>query len=49
MKGFINKIISESIENLQICYIDYSGRLCGKIVPQHKFESVFTNGIVFSR
>ena len=49
MEDIIRKINGDSIENLQICYIDYSGRLCGKIVPQHKFESVFTNGIVFAK
>ena len=38
MEDIIRKINGDSIENLQICYIDYSGRLCGKIVPKHKFE-----------
>ena len=49
MKDIIKKINNDSIENLQICYIDYSGRLCGKIIPKHKFESTFSDGIVFAK
>ena len=41
--------MTNKIENLQICYVDYSGRLCGKIIPKHKFESTFNNGIVFAK
>ena len=49
MKDIIKKINNDSIENLQICYIDYSGRLCGKYIPEHKFDTVFENGIVFAK
>ena len=49
MKNIISKLKSDSIDKLQICYNDYSGRLCGKIIPEHKFNSVFESGIVFAK
>ena len=49
MKNIINKLKTDSINKLQICYNDYSGRLCGKYIPEHKFDTVFENGIVFAK
>ena len=49
MKNIISKLKSDSIDKLQICYNDYSGRLCGKIIPEHKFNSVFESGVVFAK
>ena len=49
MKNIISKLKTDSIKKLQICYNDYSGRLCGKIVPENKIDSVFENGVVFAK
>ncbi|PPR43377.1 MAG: Glutamine synthetase [Alphaproteobacteria bacterium MarineAlpha5_Bin11] len=49
MKDIENILNTDSIEKLQVCYNDYSGRLCGKIVPKHKFHSAIKNGIVFAK
>ena len=49
MKNILSKLKTDSVKKLQVCYDDYSGRLCGKIVPENKFESVFKNGVVFAK
>ena len=49
MKNIISNLKSDSIDKLQICYIDYSGRLCGKVIPEKKFNSIFENGVVFAK
>ena len=47
MKNIISKLKTDSIKKLQICYNDYSGRLCGKIVPENKIDSVLEAQIIF--
>lgn len=49
MKELLNKLKSDSIEKIQICYYDYSGRLCGKIIPVKKISSICENGVVFAK
>jgi len=49
MNDFLNKLKSDSIDKLQVCYNDYNGRLCGKIVPESKFNAVIEKGVVFAK
>tara|TARA_Y100000590_G_scaffold119975_1_gene137319 strand:- start:2771 stop:4102 length:1332 start_codon:yes stop_codon:yes gene_type:complete len=49
MNDIFNKLKKDSIKKLQVCYVDYNGRLCGKYIPEHKFNSVFKDGIVFAK
>jgi len=49
MKNIMNNLKSDSIDKIQICYNDYSGRLCGKIIPENKIDSILKNGVVFAK
>ena len=48
-KNFESILKKDNIDEVQICYIDYSGRLCGKLIPSSKIETVVNNGIVFAK
>ena len=49
LKNFESKFKKNNIEHVQICYIDYCGRLCGKLVPVSKFGSIISKGVVFAK
>jgi len=42
-------IKKNKINQIQICYLDYSGRLCGKIIPIDKIRSIILKGVVFAK
>ena len=49
LSNFESQLKKDNINQIQICYIDYSGRLCGKIIPISQIESVISKGVVFAK
>ncbi len=49
LKNLESQFKKNNIEQVQICYIDYCGRLCGKLIPVSKFESIVSKGVVFAK
>lgn len=47
--NFETLLLNNKIEYTQICYIDYSGRLCGKLVPSSLINSISKKGVVFAK
>jgi len=47
--NFESQFKKDNINQVQICYIDYSGRLCGKIIPTSKIKSIISKGVVFAK
>ena len=46
---FESQLKKIDIKQIQVCYIDYSGRLCGKIIPITELKSLISKGIVFAK
>ena len=44
-----SRLKKDNINQVQICYIDYSGRLCGKMIPINKMKTIISNGVVFAK
>jgi len=49
LSNFESQLKKDNINQVQICYIDYSGRLCGKIIPISEIKSVILKGVVFAK
>ena len=49
LSNFESQFKKNNIEQVQICYIDYSGRLCGKLIPVSKIGSIISKGVVFAK
>ena len=49
VKNFDSLLKKDNIDQVQICYTDYSGRLCGKLIPASKITSISNNGVVFAK
>ena len=49
LANFESQFKKNNIEQVQICYIDYSGRLCGKLIPASKIGSIISKGVVFAK
>ena len=49
LANFESLFKKNNIEQVQICYIDYCGRLCGKIIPVSKIGSIISKGVVFAK
>jgi len=49
VKNFNSLLKKDKIDQVQICYTDYSGRLCGKLIPASKITSISNNGVVFAK
>ena len=49
VKNFDSLLKKDNIGQVQICYTDYSGRLCGKLIPASKITSISNNGVVFAK
>ncbi len=46
---FESQLKKHNINQIQVCYIDYSGRLCGKLIPISEMKSVISKGVVFAK
>lgn len=47
--NFESQLNKNNINQVQVCYVDYSGRLCGKIIPISEMKSVVSKGVVFAK
>ena len=44
-----SQLKKHNINQVQVCYVDYSGRICGKLIPISKMKSVISEGVVFAK
>ncbi len=47
--NFESQLNKNNINRIQVCYVDCSGRLCGKIIPISEMKSVISKGVVFAK
>ena len=49
ISDFESQLKKYNINQIQVCYVDYSGRLCGKLIPISEMKSVISKGVVFAK